>query len=85
MTDVEKIVESLHVCGLHAGCDGCQIRKIRKYEFNDCAFDLYLQAADTIVDLLHKLCSMCGACPEGKRDPCNCEIIGTERTFTGDK
>lgn len=51
MIDVEKIVKSLRVCGSHDGCMGCQIRKIRKYELNDCA-DLDLQAAATIEDLL---------------------------------
>lgn len=35
-----------------------------------------------IEDLLRKMCSLCGVCPEGKRDPYDCEIIGTERTFT---
>lgn len=82
MTDVEKIVESLRVCGSHDGCTGCQIRKIRKYELNDCAFDLDLQAADIIEDLLHKLCSLCGVCVKEKSDPYNCEIIGTARTST---
>lgn len=79
MADVEKIVKSLRVCGSHDGCTGCQIRELRNYELNDCAFDLDLQAAATIEDLLHKLCSLCGVCPEEKRDPYDCEIIGTER------
>ena len=80
MVDVESIVKSIRVCGSHNGCAGCQIRNIRNYSFNDCAFDLDLQAAATIEDLLHKLCSICGICPDGKRDPFDCEIIGTERT-----
>ena len=79
MGDVESIVKSLKTCGSHDGCSGCQIRKIRKYSFIDCAFDLDLQAAAVIEDLLYKLCSFCGVCPDEKRDPFDCEIIGTER------
>ena len=80
MTNVEAIVKSLRVCGAHDGCAGCQIRQTRNYSFNDCSFDLDLQAAAAIEDLLHKLCSLCAVCPDEKRDPFDCEIIGTERT-----
>ena len=84
MVDVESIVKSLLVCGSHNGCGGCQIRNMRTYSFNDCAFELDLQAAAIIEDLLHKLCSWCGVCQNGKRDPFDCEIIGTERKGGGE-
>lgn len=49
-----------------------------------CAFDLDLQAAAAIEDLLYKLCSLCAICPDGKRDPFDCEIIGTEKIGGGE-
>jgi hypothetical protein len=35
------------------------------------------KAADLVDCLLHKLCSWCAVCPADKRNPYDCEIIGT--------
>lgn len=75
MLELEKIVKSLRICGAHDGCAGCPIGG--RYSFNDCCFDLDLMAAAAIEELLYKLCSLCGVCPQEKRNPYDCEIVGT--------
>lgn len=71
----EEIVKALRICGAHDKCAGCPVGGF--YSFNDCTFDLDLKAADLIDNLLRKLCSWCAVCPKEKRNPYDCEIIGT--------
>ena len=81
----EEIVKALRCCGLHDDNECYRCPLVGKYTFNDggfelhldCGFDLYLKAADLIDSLLHKLCSLCAVCPADKRNPYDCEIIGT--------
>lgn len=73
----EEIVKALRCCGNHDDNECCRCPLVGKYSFNDCAFDLYLKAADLVDNLLQKLCSLCAVCPEDRRNPYDCEIIAT--------
>lgn len=80
----EEIVKALRCCGKHDDNECYQCPLAGKYPFNDCAFELYLKAADLVDSLLLKLCSLCAVCPADKQNPYDCEIIGTRKEECGE-
>ena len=80
----EEIVKALRCCGQHDDNECYRCPLAGKYSCNDCAFDLYLKAADLVDSLLLKLCSLCAVCPADKRTPYDCEIVGTCKEGGGD-
>ena len=49
-----------------------------EWETPICLSDHIKQAIEAIKFFSNRLCDACGVCPDGKRNPFNCEIAGTD-------